>query len=413
MPAIPPSAPTGFVLSGKKLAIAAAAVALILAAFAAYAISEHSQRQRETDARNAALNKDSQSGTLPTTTTTDANGNVSAVTEDPTQPEAESQPNGTAGGTMQHFNIPDPSIGMQDAMAVAIPAGWHFQAQVVRNVPCSPGDPFVQSQAQSPDGRYSVTVMTPFFTTAQPVTLDLHTCGAVAPVSSSANILARYVVPALRRDAKASQPESVPGAEHFIQSQTRTMNGISMSADAARIRVSSTQNGQSIEEYIVGLTTISRMQGVPGGTTATTVEIYKAPAGKLDEFFQQASTTMNPVPNPAWQQRSAEMAQQAAVQAQQQGNATRAAILQNGQDAGAAGRAMLANTRNQIQATGQASMNAAARSEAARHSGAVGTADYVGDRPTSTYFFCNHNGQTTTNNNPNPPGPGWYPCPAR
>jgi hypothetical protein len=55
-------------------------------------------------------------------------------------------------------------------------------------------------------------------------------------------------------------------------------------------------------------------------------------------------------------------------------------------------------------------MDAAARSEAARHTGAVGTADYVGNRPTAVYYFCSASGGRTTNNNSNSPGPGWYPC---
>jgi hypothetical protein len=312
--------------------------------------------------------------------------------------------------SMQRVSLADPAVGIQDAMSLNIPAGWTFQGAIVRNVPCSPGDAFPQMQVSSADGAYSLTLMTPFFTTSQPTSFDLRSCGAVAPLTSTANLLAHNIVPALRKGVQASAPDAVPGAEKFLQSVSGTSNGMMMSGDAARVHVSYTQNGQAVEEYIVGLTTIARMQGMPGGTTATTVEIYRAPAGQLDAFFQRATTTMAVTTNPQWQQRNAQLIQQAAVQAQQQGEQQRAAILQNGQDAGAAGRAMLANTRNNILATGQASMDAAARSEAAHHTAAVGTSNYVGNRPTSVYYFCNASGGRTTNNNPNSPGPGWYRC---
>jgi hypothetical protein len=314
------------------------------------------------------------------------------------------------GGSLQRVTLADPTLGIEDAMSLDIPTGWQFEGIVVRNVPCSPGDAFPQVQASSPDGAYSITIMTPFFTTSQPTDFDLRTCGTVAPLMPAAIILSRYVVPAIRRGAETSNPEPVPQAEGFLRSVNRNENGIVMSGDAARVRVSYTMNGQRVEEYVVGLTVQMRRQGMPGGTSSTTVQIFRAPPGKLDEFVAMASSKMTLTPNPNWQQRNQELTQQAAARAEWQGNRQRAAILQNGQDAGAAGRAMLANTRAQIQATGQASMNNAARSEAARHAGAVGTMDYVGDRPTQVYFFCNGSGATRTNNNPNSPGPGWFPC---
>jgi hypothetical protein len=239
---------------------------------------------------------------------------------------------------------------------------------------------------------------------------DMRSCGVVAPLTSTADILTRYVLPALRPGVQASAPEAVPGVEKFLQATNQSGNGMSMSGDAARVKLSYNKDGHPVEEYIVGFTTSVRRQGMQGGTSSTTVEIYTAPPGKLDALVQQSVAAMPLTPNPQWLQRNAQISQQNAAQAQQQGEAQRANIMQNGQDAGAAGRAMLARTRSSIYATGQASMNNAARSEAARHAGAVGTADYVGDRPTQTYFFCNSNGGRTTNNNPNPPGPGWYAC---
>jgi hypothetical protein len=311
---------------------------------------------------------------------------------------------------MQRMNIADPSLGIEDAMSLEIPVGWQFHGTIVRNVPCSPGDPFPQVQVSSPDGAYSLTIMTPFFTTSQPTNFDLRTCGTVAPLAPAATILTRYVLPAIRRGAEISDPEASPRADNWLRSSNRTENGIQMSGDASRVHVAYTQNGQAVEEYVVGLTLQMRNPGMPGGTSSTTVQIFRAPAGKLDEFFDRATTTMPLTANPQWRQRSAQLAQQAAAEAQRQGNEQRAAILQNGQDAGAAGRAMLARTRDQIQATGQASMDSAARNEAARHTAAVGTADLVGGRPTQIYYFCNGSGGTRTNNNPNSPGPGWVPC---
>jgi hypothetical protein len=312
--------------------------------------------------------------------------------------------------SMQHMTIADPTLGIEDAMSLEIPAGWQFQGSIVRNVPCSPGDAFPQVQVSSPDGAYSLTIMTPFFTTSQPTNFDLRTCGAVAPLAPAATILTRYVLPAIRRGAATGSPEAAPRADAWLRSVNRSENGMQTSGDASRVRVTYTQNGQAVEEYVVGLTVQMRRQGMPGGTSATTVQIFRAPAGKLEEFFERATTTMPLSANPQWRQRNAQLADQAAAEAQRQGNQQRAAILQNGQDAGAAGRDMLARTRAQIQATGQASMDSAARNEAARHSAAVGTADYVGNRPTQIYTFCNGSGGMRTNNNPNSPGPGWTPC---
>jgi hypothetical protein len=311
---------------------------------------------------------------------------------------------------MQQVWLGDSAIGMQNAMSMTIPTGWHFQGAIVRNVPCSPGDAFPQLVVSSSDGAYSLTIMTPFFTTSMPTNFNLQSCGTVAQPTTAANILTHYVVPAIRKGAQTSAPQSAPGWEPYLRGAGPPSNGFSETRDVSRVHVSYTQNGQAIEEYIVGSESVFRHTGMAGGTSSTTVSIYKAPAGKLDAFYTQAMATINITPTPQWQQRNAQLAQQATQQAQQQGQQQRAAILQQGQDAGAAGRAMLANTRNQIQATGQASMNAAAQSEAARHTSAVGTADYVGNRPTSLYQFCNNSGGRTTNNNPTPPGPGWHGC---
>ena len=313
-------------------------------------------------------------------------------------------------GSMKRVFLPDRALGIDNAMSVAIPADWKFEGRIVRDVPCSPGDAFPQLEATSVDGAYAMTVMTPFFTTSQPTDFDLRTCGVVAPLMPAADVLVRYVLPAIRRGAQTSPPEAVPEAGRFQKAANRSTPNFIISGDAARVRVSYVQNGQRVEEYVIGLTTQVRHPGFPGGTSSTLVQILRAPSGKLDEFVSQIAVNMQAEPNPEWQQRNQQLAQQAAQQAEQRGEQQRAAILQNGQDAGAAGRAALANTRNQIQATGQASMDNAARSEAARHAGAVGTADYVGGRPTSVYYFCNGSGATRTNNNPNPPGPGWTLC---
>jgi len=419
-PLLPPSEPkprlTNLVPTGMKPIFAGVAAVVLMALGAGFAVSlERSQT------RDAALSRNTGSGNLSPalyeTAPTDMNADMNAPSMSEVSTDAEggsgfqSRGGSSSGaGSMQRVSLADPVVGMQDAMSLNIPTGWKFQGGIVRNVPCSPGDGFPWMQIASPDGAYSVTVKTPFFTTAMPSSFDMRTCGAVAPLTSTANILAHYVVPALRQGTQTSAPEAVPDAEKFIQSVTHSSNGVMMSGDAARVHVSYTRNGQRVEEYIVGLTTISRMQRVQGVTTATMIEIYKAPAGKLDAFFQQAAATMGVTINPQWAQRNAQLASQAAVQAERVGERQRAAIQQNGQDGGAAGRAMLAKTRAQIQATGQKSMDAAARSEAARHTAAVGTGNYVGDRPTSVYYFCNASGGRTTNNNPNSPGPGWNPC---
>jgi hypothetical protein len=403
MPTVPPRYPSesGSSLSvpnKKKLALTSVAVGVIVALGC--------------NRSNGAARSPAPIESTPNNSTAGGNGldltPVSSVAAGETGLLSDASLAGT--GSMQRVSLADPAVGMQDAMSVTIPSGWSFQGRIVRDVSCSPGDAFPHMQIASPDGAYSLTVMTPFFTTSMPTTLNLRGCGAVAQLMSSANILTRYVVPGLSKGGQASAPSVPPDAANFIQSVNVTNGRLISSGDAARVHLSLTQNGNAMEEYIEGHTVTSRIQGVPGGTTATTVFVYKAPVGQLDAFYQRATTAMALMPNPQWQQRNQQLQQQATMRAQQQGEQQRAAILQQGQDSGAAGRAMLARTQAQIKATGQASMNAAEASEAARHSGAVGTANLVGDRPTSTYFFCNSSGGRTTNNNPNSPGPGWYAC---
>jgi hypothetical protein len=389
----------------SKLVIGGISMALVLAAGC----------KKSQPAAPAAAPTTSSSGSPAGMTSNYSTADTSAPSNyapDPSAAQSSYTPVSTtpAASSTQTVWLGDSAIGMPQAMSMTIPTGWHFQGGIVRNVSCSPGDAFPQFIVSSPDNAYSLTVMTPFFTTSMPTNFNLQNCGTVAQPTTAANILAHYVVPAIRRGAQASAPQSAPGWERFMSGTSPPSNGFSEARNVSRVKVSYTQNGQAIEEYIVGSESVFRHSGMNGGTSTTTVSIYKAPAGKLDDFYTQAMATINITPTPQWQQRNQQLAQQEAQQAQQQGQQQRAAIQQQGQDAGAAGRAMLANTTKQIQATGQASMNAAAQSEAARHSSAVGTADYVGNRGTSTYFFCNNSGGRTTNNNPNPPGPGWYSC---
>ena len=125
-------------------------------------------------------------------------------------------PAASASGAQQVW-LGDAAIGMPNAMSMTIPTGWHFQGGIVRNVSCSPGDAFPQLVVSSADGAYSLTIMTPFFTTSMPTNFNLQGCGTVTQPTTAANILTHYVAPALRKAAQISAPQAAPGWETFLR----------------------------------------------------------------------------------------------------------------------------------------------------------------------------------------------------
>jgi hypothetical protein len=174
------------------------------------------------------------------------------------------------------------------------------------------------------------------------------------------------------------------------------------------VRVKYPQDGANREAGVFGFTLTGRYTNIPGNWSVTNVLILDAPAGQLD-MLAERMRSISLVPDSEWRQRDNQITQQIIQQSNQQGQQTRDGILADGQRNANRLQNQAAQAQQNIQNTGNASMNNAARAEAARHTGAVGTMDHVGDRYTSIYYFCNGNSRTT-NNNPNPPGPGWHAC---
>jgi hypothetical protein len=297
------------------------------------------------------------------------------------------------------------------AYTLEIPAGWRFESSLRRDVGCSPGDPFQAYRVTSSDGTLSIQVMTPFFT-AFPAQfaqgMDFSKCGVITQAMPTARLLTRYIVPAIRRDARViGAPEPTEDQQKWVQQNAQRFQMYSTSGDTSRVKVAYTENGKAVEEWIAGLTLETRYrQG--GGFSKTVVVTMRAPAGHLQDVEKAMKWAFTVTANPEWQQRELQRAQQAQALSQQNGQQQRNMIAAQTQDNMNATAARTQSTIDGIHATGDASMKAARDSENARHSAAVGTADYAGDRPTQYYRWRNTiTGATQTTNNPTNPGPNW------
>lgn len=315
-----------------------------------------------------------------------------------------------AAGGFRAVSLRDPGFGMA-AYTLEIPVGWKFEGEVRRDVGCSPQDPFAAYRVTSADGLTVIQVMTPFFT-AYPAQfalgMDFSRCGVFTPAAPTGQLLTRYIVPAIRKGAEVvGSPEPTPDLQQWRQQSAQQGQFYSTSGDASRVKVAYTENGHAFEEWIVGMTVVTRFkQG--GGFSKTVVGTVRAPKGYLDDAQKNLSWALKLTANPDWAQREQQRQQQSAQQAQANGERTRSGIAAQAQANMNATAARTQQTIDQIHATGAASMNAARNSENARHASAVGTADYVGDRPTTYYRWRNTvTGATQTTNNATSPGPDW------
>jgi hypothetical protein len=310
---------------------------------------------------------------------------------------------------MQTVVLNDVALGMP-AMHLTIPAGWHFQGEVVRNVPCSPGDPFPEYRASSPDGSIVVGMMTPFFTVYPPQSagnMNLRGCGMVMPAPPTGKILSAYVVPAIRKGVQASAPEPVPGTEELIRSMSGRGNMMIHSGGAARVRLSYDENGKPVEEYIAGLTQYTQFQGMPGGTSQTVILTVRAPQGQLEAFMKGTYSQILLTNLPAWQQRSANLSAAQTAQIQQQGAATRQGMATQAQQNMQQTVDRSNQTVQNIQRTGQAAMQTDRNRQQAIDNAAAGTAAYVNNKTAIYHWRQTSTGTTTWTDTPTAPGPGW------
>jgi hypothetical protein len=323
---------------------------------------------------------------------------------------AQAQKTAAGSGGMHRVSMNDALFGMT-AYTLEIPNGWQFESNLRRDVGCSPGDPFQAYRVTSPDGSIRFQVMTPFFTAypAQMIQgMDFSQCGVITPSMPTAQLLTRYIVPAIRKDVQVGTPEPTEDTAQWKQQNARQMQVSSTSGDASRVKVTYTENGKAFEEWIIGMTQTTTFRQGGGGFSKTIVITMRAPAGHLADVQREVKWAANAQANPEWVQREQQRMQQATAEAQANGQRTRDQIAAQARRNMDATKARTQQTIDGIHATGKASMDAARNNENARHASAVGTADYVGDRPTTYYRWRNTvTGATQTTNNPTVPGPNW------
>ena len=304
--------------------------------------------------------------------------------------------------------INDEALNMP-AMTAQIPAGWRFEGAIDRNVACSPGDAFPHFRAQSPDGSVTIQQLTPFFTTDRPLP-GFNQCGVIGPIQPTTTLLSRYLVPAIAPNLHADPPEPIPRSEALVRSMNHFDGRFQVSGDTGRVRLTYTSStGKPMEEYIVAITQRSVLPGTRNGHTVTALKLISAPAGQVEQVVDTIASRLILTPLPAWQQRDQQLAADARNASDQQGGQTRAAIIADGQRNTQRLGAVAAGAINNINNTGQASRDAAAASEQARHDAAMGTAAHVGDK-TVSYKWCDNQGNFTYTDSTRPPAYGWQRC---
>jgi hypothetical protein len=314
---------------------------------------------------------------------------------------------------MQTVSLTDTALGMH-AMNLTLPAGWHFQGEVVRNVGCSPGDPFATYRAESPDGSISISMLTPFFTIYPPQSvgrLNFSSCGMVMPAVPTGKLLSQYIVPAIRKGAQASAPEPIPGTEQLIRSMSSRGNMMINSGDTARVHLTYTMNGKPVEENILGITRYTQFQGMPGGSSQTMVFTIRAPEGQLKAFVNSVYPQIKLTNDPEWMQRSANLSAEQTRQIQQAGAATRQGIMNQTQQNIQNTVDRSNQTVQQIQNTGAVSRQVAKDKQQAIDNAAAGTAGYVGDKVVTYHWLQQSTGNKMYTQTPRAPGPGWVQIP--
>ena len=316
----------------------------------------------------------------------------------------------SGGGGTKRVSIDDAYFSVP-ALSLNMPTGWKLQGTIRHDIGCSPGDAFQTYRLTSPDGQIVISEQTPFFTiypAQMSQNLNVRGCGVISPSAPTGDMLTKYVIPALAPGAKMGAPENVPNVDQWGE-QLGFLPGIpDVGQDAARVKITYTEGGQNWEAWIVGLSIYKKVNAQGWGFSVTRVGSVRAPAGHLAEAEANLGWALKLTANPDWVQRETARADQQAGQIQARGAQTRQGIAADAQAHMNATNAWTQSNIDAIHRTGNASMQAARDSENARHSAAVGTANYAGDRPTSYYHWRNtQTGATRVTNNPTNPGPGW------
>jgi hypothetical protein len=239
--------------------------------------------------------------------------------------------NGNSGSAdnMRSAEIDDPTYQMR-AGTVAIPASWKFAGEVVRPTGCHAGPTIIRFNTQSADNLFAVE-MIPGLTwkwSSDPQKagfMQRSGCAGI-PVVSATDFLQSVALPELRPNAQIVSFDDGPaGTREQVatlqqRSQQQNINlarqyGVSVPTaitELKRVRIRYQLNGESVEEYIGVLVNCNERRFV-GNTVAPpqvnrdcnsgAMVAYRAPAGQLESFYEQASNSIRLTVDPQWRGR--------------------------------------------------------------------------------------------------------------
>lgn len=277
--------------------------------------------------------------------------------------------------------VVDPVYG-EPAYTMRIPAGWSFQATVLRNPDADPGLVF---RTASPDGLTGAQQMPDYesvWTTISAMAQSYRFAHVPVMQSlSAADFIRNVVLKDARPGAQAGPVSTLEGSDK-LQQQVAEMNArlastsrgspIHASADGARMRIQYDYNGHALEENVATVvmrTDIPLQSGATFQTTHTTVTAIRAPRGQLDAkqsmlvgIFQSIKA------DPTWTAKLQAASSAQNARAMQQIQANQDQLMRQS-------RANLAHNK----AIFDQSMASAATISAAGHASAMGTVEHMGD----------------------------------
>jgi hypothetical protein len=256
--------------------------------------------------------------------------------------------------------VDDPQDGMT-AFTLAVPAGWKFGGEIIRDTSCHGRGAGLKTTTQAPDGTAIAYLpgVRWVWTTAPLMreTMARARCPAV-DIDTAAGFLLNIAVPNLRANAviKAVLPLEPAGQASIAAQQAESRRGTEAAAsrygtkplritiDGARVRFTYVEAGKTWEEQVQSIIDCQESQapamfGLPASSTRTCAArnfyVVRAPLGHLEEFLAApalAELNKQTQPNMAWVQRENQK-EQAKFQVWQKANADQfQAMLNNGRE---------------------------------------------------------------------------------
>jgi hypothetical protein len=319
-------------------------------------------------------------------------------------PAPDPQASTTSGRpSLQNLPVPDPAFNMNSG-TLPFFAGWTGTAAIDRTDPFCSQCPDIVLRMTSPDGKSLIQQLNhPFHTVLLPPMARADGHIAVMRFTSTADLLTRFILPALNLGGRPSTPQ--PFAPAFLDTmrQQAAASGIPGTiSDTAGVLVSGIDPG---EEYFVYGITRGTLQGTQGENSKTNVSIVEAPIGHA-QALAEALKALPPIQSDVqWASRQQQLLQEQAAGYQHQQQVGNAAVQQSiaNLNASTARTAADSNaTRAAVDQHGQAARSAA------RYNSGVQTGNG------SSAQWCNSatNQQRTMYNTLNPPdnSGNWVHC---